>query len=129
MQRLSTSDPQFAKAFARLVADRRESDEDVASDVRTILNQVRANGDEALVDYTARFDSHQLTDEDDWRISAESCRQAYDALDPVLRAALELAAERIRTYHQAQLPEDRDYRDDTGTRLGARWRAVDAAGL
>ena len=44
-------------------------------------------------------------------------------------AAVELAAERIRTYHQAQLPEDRDYRDDTGTRLGARWRAVDAAGL
>jgi histidinol dehydrogenase len=129
MLRLSTKDPQFEKAFARLVADRRESDDDVAADVRTILNQVRAKGDDALVDYTARFDSHALTDDADWRISPEDCRAAYDALDPALRDALDFAASRIRAYHEAQLPEDRDYRDATGTRLGARWRAVDAAGL
>ena len=129
MLRLSTRDPQFGKAFARLVADRRESDEDVAADVRTILNQVRGKGDEALIELTARFDSHALNTDADWRMSAEDCRTAYDALDPELRDALDFAAERIRAYHEAQLPQDRDYRDASGARLGARWRPVDAAGL
>ncbi len=129
MLRLSTRDPQFETAFARLVADRRESGEDVAADVRTILNEVRARGDAALVDFTTRFDAHALTDDADWSVSSEECRAAYQALEPGLRDALDLAAARIRAYHQAQLPENRDFTDETGTRLGAIWRAVDAAGL
>ena len=127
MQRLSTRDAGFAAAFAAVVGDRRESDADVARDVSAILADVRARGDAALADYTARFDGHDLGD--DWRIPAETCREAFDALDPALRAALELAGERIRAYHQAQLPEDRDYVDASGVRLGAKWRAVDGAGL
>jgi len=127
MQRLNTSDPGFAGAFAVVVGDRRESDADVARDVAAILADVRARGDAALAAYTARFDGHDLGE--DWRISAQTCREAFDALDPALRAALELAAERIRAYHAAQLPEDRDYLDAAGVRLGAKWRAVDGAGL
>lgn len=129
MLRLSSRDKGFEKAFARLVNDRRESDGDVARDVANILAEVRAKGDAALVDYTGRFDSHALSAEADWRISPEACREAFDAIDPALRAALELAAERIRLYHEAQLPADRDFRDEAGVRLGARWRPVDAAGL
>ncbi|SMC83468.1 histidinol dehydrogenase [Novosphingobium sp. B1] len=128
MLRLNSSDPGFAKAFARLVKDRRESDENVARDVQTIIDDVRIRGDEALAEYTAKFDGH-TPGEDDWRISPEACREAFDALKPDLRAALELAAQRIRDYHRAQLPEDRDYTDEAGMRLGARWRAVDGAGL
>lgn len=127
MQRLSTRDAGFAAAFAAVVSDRRESDADVARDVAAILADVRARGDEALADYTARFDGHDLGE--DWRISAETCREAFDALEPSLRAALELAAQRITAYHQAQLPEDRDYVDAAGVRLGAKWRGVDGAGL
>jgi len=127
MQRLSTRDAGFAAAFAAVVGDRRESDADVARDVSAILADVRARGDAALADYTARFDGHDLGD--DWRIPAETCREAFDALDPALRAALELAGERIRAYHAAQLPEDRDYVDASGVRLGAKWRPVDGAGL
>ncbi|KUR72808.1 histidinol dehydrogenase [Novosphingobium fuchskuhlense] len=127
MQRLHSRDAGFAQAFAAVVSDRRESDADVARDVSAILADVRARGDAALADYTAKFDGHALGD--DWRIPAETCREAFDALDPTLRAALELAAERIRAYHEAQLPEDRDYIDAAGVRLGAKWRAVDGAGL
>jgi len=127
MQRLNTSDPGFAAAFAAVVGDRRESDADVARDVAAILADVRARGDAALAEYTARFDGHDLGE--DWRISAQTCREAFDALDPALRAALELAATRIRAYHAAQLPEDRDYLDAAGVRLGAKWCAVDGAGL
>ncbi len=127
MQRLSTRDAGFAAAFAAVVSDRRESDADVARDVAAILADVRVRGDEALADYTVRFDGHDLGE--DWRISAETCREAFDALEPTLRAALELAGQRITAYHQAQLPEDRDYVDAAGVRLGAKWRGVDGAGL
>ncbi len=129
MLRLKTSDKGFDQAFRRLVADRRESDENVARDVQVILNDVRTRGDAALAELTARFDGHALTGEDDWRISPGACREAFDALKPELRAALELAAQRIRAYHEAQLPANRDAVDEVGVRLGARWRAVDAAGL
>ncbi|QDK32286.1 histidinol dehydrogenase [Sphingomonas sp. IC081] len=128
MQRLYSQDAGFAEAFRRVVADRRESATDVARDVADILAAVRERGDAALADYTARFDGHDL-DQTGWRIDAETCRAAFEALKPELREALELAAERIRAYHGAQLPENRDYTDAAGVRLGAVWRAVDAAGL
>ncbi|ALC12936.1 histidinol dehydrogenase [Sphingopyxis sp. 113P3] len=128
MRRLDASDPGFAAAFDALVNDRRESASDVSADVAEIIARVKAKGDAALADYTARFDRFDL-DAKGWSISLEECAAAYEALDPALRAALDLAAERIRAYHAAQRPEDRDYRDAVGARLGARWRAVDAAGV
>ena len=127
MKRLNSSDAGFAAAFDRLVRDRRESDGEVASDVRAIIADVRVRGDQAVAEYTARFDCHTLGD--DWRIAAADCREAFEALAPTLRAALELAASRIRSYHEGQLPADRDATDAEGVRLGARWSAVDAAGL
>ena len=129
MQRLSTRDPDFEKRFRRIVEDRRESGDDVARAVHDILAEVRARGDDALVEYSARFDRHRLTTQEDWRFGPECCRTAYEALEPASRDALELAARRIRAYHEAQLPRDRDYVDETGARLGARWSAVEAAGL
>ena len=127
MQFLRAADAGFEQAFARVVADRRESDADVRRDVAAILADVRVRGDEAVADHTARLDRFVLGE--DWRISAADCRTAYDGLDRELRDALELAAERIRAYHQRQLPEDRDYTDAIGMRLGARWLPVEAAGL
>lgn len=129
MLRLKSSDPGFAEAFRRLVQDRRESDDVVARDVALILEDVRLRGDEALAELTARFDGHTLADEADWRIPREDCRRAFEELQPGLRAALELAAQRIRAYHEAQKPADRDEVDAAGVRLGAKWRPVDAAGL
>jgi len=129
MQRLSTSDPDFEKRFARIVNDRRESGDDVARGVQGILSEVRQRGDEALAEYTRRFDQHELASETDWRITPEEWAEAFDRLDPSAREALQLAAERIAAYHEAQLPKDRDYVDEAGARLGARWSAVDAAGL
>lgn len=128
MLRLSTRQKDFEQAFRRLVRDRRESADDVARDVSLILSDVRQRGDAALLEYTRKFDGHDL-DASGWRIDADLCREAFDALQPPLRAALELAAQRIRAYHEAQLPQNRDYVDDAGVRLGAIWRAVDAAGL
>jgi len=130
MLRLRTSDPDFAKKFQRIVEDRRESGENVARVVADILESVRSKGDDALQEMSARYDSHFLTaDLASWRLSKDECEMAYLALDAKLRDALELAAERIRAYHEHQLPGDRDFTDEAGVRMGARWRAVDAAGL
>ncbi|UNK81014.1 histidinol dehydrogenase [Sphingopyxis granuli] len=128
MRRLDASAPGFRAAFDALVDDRRESDSGVSADVAAIVARVKAEGDAALADYTRRFDRFDL-DASGWSISKQQCAAAYDALAPGLRAALDLAAERIRAYHAAQRPADRDYRDAVGARLGARWRAVDAAGV
>ena len=128
MIRLDASSPDFAKAFTTLVNARREADGDVSRDVTAIIADVRARGDAALRDYTSRFDAHDL-DARGWDIPRSARRAALDGLDRDLRAALELAADRIATYHAAQKPTDRDSVDDAGVRIGARWRAVDAAGL
>jgi len=129
MLRLVSSAPGFATAFGQMVDDRRESDADIARDVAAIIADVRLRGDAALADYSERFDRFVPQSDADWRIDAQTCREAYDALTPDLRAALELAAQRIRAYHAAQLPENRDYTDEHGIRLGAIWRGVDGAGL
>jgi histidinol dehydrogenase len=128
MIRLSTADPGFAQAFDALVDDRRESSADVARDVAAILRAVKDGGEAAVAAYTRQFDRHDL-DQTGWRIEPADCAAAYAALDPGLREALELAAARIRAYHERQRPADSDYVDDAGVRLGARWRPVDAAGL
>ncbi|MEM8724450.1 MAG: histidinol dehydrogenase, partial [Pseudomonadota bacterium] len=126
---LSSLDPDFARRFDRIVNSRREADSDVAGAVTSILSSVKASGDKAIVEYTQRFDGYSLVGDDDWVITGERCKEAYEALDTDLRDALELAATRIRAYHEAQLPENRDYTDEAGVRLGAIWRPVDAAGL
>lgn len=126
---LSTLQPDFAARFDRIVDSRRETDSEVAGQVSDILQTVKLRGDAALAEYTQRFDGYALAEAGDWSISRESCEQAYRDLPDDLRDALELAAARIRAYHAAQIPENRDYVDAAGVRLGAIWRPVDAAGL
>jgi len=128
VQRLDSSDIGFADAFDALVNGRRESDADVTSAVAQTIKDVRAHGDVTLAEMTHRFDGFDLNNAG-WQIDAAQCKAAYDALQPDLRDALTLAAKRIEAYHAAQLPEDRDYRDSDNVRLGARWSAVDAAGV
>jgi len=129
MLRLNTRDPKFAQAFERLVADRRESGENVARDVQVILSDVKNRGDTALTEMTSRWDQYALAQDSDWQVSREDCHEAFEALKPDLRAALELAAQRIRAFHEKQLPKNRDETDELGVRMGSKWRAVDAAGL
>ncbi len=125
MQRLDARTADFAAQFDALVNARREADADVSRDVAAIISRVKAEGDAAIADYTQQFDGHNLP----WQISLDACAAAYAALDADLRAALDLAAARIRTYHAKQKPADSDGVDESGVRLGARWRAVDAAGV
>ena len=128
MRRLDTSAKGFDEAFDALVSDRRETDADVSSIVEQTIRSVRARGDVTLVELTQRFDGFDLNTEG-WQVEQSACKAAYDGLTPDLRDALKLAAKRIHAYHKAQLPKNRDYTDKSGVRLGARWTAVDAAGV
>lgn len=125
MLRLDARSAGFADVFAALVDARRDGDADVSRDVAEILARVRSEGDAAVAALTQRFDGHDRP----WRIGVADCQAALDGLDSELRAALQLAADRIRTFHEGQRPVDRDMTDAAGVRLGARWNAVDAAGL
>ncbi|TPG12151.1 histidinol dehydrogenase [Sphingomonas oligophenolica] len=125
---LDTTAADFADRFTALVEGRRESATDVTKGVTAIIARVRAEGEAALADLTRTLDRHDLATTG-WRIDPAECAAAYAALDPDLRTALDLAATRIRAYHERQKPTDTDYTDAAGVRLGARWRAVDAAGI
>ncbi len=128
MQRLATTDPGFAVAFATLLAQARETVEQVDRPVATIIAEVRARGDEALIDYTARFDRVTLTPAT-LRITASEIDAAVAAVPTEQHAALDLAASRIEAFHRAQLPDDLRLTDAAGLTLGMRWSPLDAVGL
>ena len=125
---LDTTEPGFEAAFSALLSQKREEAEDVDAAVAAIIAEVRTRGDAALVDLTARFDRLQLTPDrmafTAAEIAAEIARVPADE-----RAALELAADRIRSYHERQRPADARWTDDAGATLGWRWTPVAAAGL
>jgi len=126
--RLNQSQPDFAAAFAALLDGKREVEERVDEAVAAILAAVRARGDDAVIEYTKRFDRLDLTPET-LRVPAAEIAAAEGACAPAALAALRLAAERIEAYHRTQLPAPLDYRDAQGVRLGARWTALAAVGL
>jgi histidinol dehydrogenase len=126
--RLDTKDAGFEEAFAALLTSKREVSEDVNNIVSEIIADVRGRGDAALLELTAKFDRLDLT-ADQLAFSAEEIDAAVEECDPETLDALKLAAERIREFHEGQLPEDRRYVDAAGVELGERWTAVSAAGL
>ncbi|MBY6137724.1 histidinol dehydrogenase [Nocardioides marinus] len=127
-QFLNTADSDFEQAFAALLGAKREDSPDVDAVVAEIIKDVRTRGDAALLELTAKFDRMQLK-ADQLRISEAEVDAAVASVSAEDRAALELAAERIRAYHARQMPEDAQWTDEAGATLGWRWSAVAAAGL
>jgi histidinol dehydrogenase len=125
---LSTRDAQFETGFAALLGMKREEAEDVDQTVAAIIADVRARGDQAVIDLTARFDRLTLTPETLAFTPDEIAAECAKVSAPD-RAALELAAARIRAYHERQLPQDASWVDAAGATLGWRWTPVSAAGL
>ncbi|MFV0294250.1 MAG: histidinol dehydrogenase [Paracoccus sp. (in: a-proteobacteria)] len=125
---LNTSTSDFELHFAEMLLAKREDSADVGEVVTKIIADVRTRGDRALLDYTSRFDQLDLTPET-LRISESEIAAEVARVMPEDRAALELAADRIRAYHARQMPADESWTDEAGATLGWRWTAVSAAGL
>ncbi|WP_147124178.1 histidinol dehydrogenase [Shimia ponticola] len=128
MQFLNTQDADFETAFTAVLGAKREDSPDVDAVVADIIADVRERGDQAVIDLTTRFDRLDLTPET-LAFSPDEIAEHVAKVSDAERQALELAAERIRAYHERQLPADAMWTDDIGARLGWRWTAVSAAGL
>jgi histidinol dehydrogenase len=126
--RLATTDRNFPAAFDALLHQARETTEQVDRPVAAIIAEVRAHGDAALIDYTARFD-HVTLSAETLRITAAEIDAAVTAVPPDQVAALDLAATRIEAFHRAQFPADLRLTDAAGLTLGMRWSPLDAVGL
>ncbi|OSQ38360.1 histidinol dehydrogenase [Thalassospira mesophila] len=126
--KLSITDAGFEDAFVKLLGMKRESDADVDAVVADIIADVRARGDDAVVEYTNRFDRLSI-DVQGMAVTPEEVDLALSDIEPALLESLKTAAARIRAYHDRQMPADERYVDETGVELGWRWRPVSAAGL
>jgi len=124
--RLDARDPDFETAFQAFLETKRETNDDVGAAVAAILDDVRLRGDTALVELTQKFDRFDV---DGLVFTAEEIKGARAQCDADTLAALEVAAERIAGFHDKQKPDDLDFTDEQGLRLGYRWQAVGAAGL
>ncbi|WP_439149465.1 histidinol dehydrogenase [Sulfitobacter sp.] len=127
-QFLDYAQSDFEQAFTALLSAKREDSPDVDDTVADIIAQVRATGDAAVIALTEKFDRITLTPQT-LRITTAEVDTAVAQVSAEDRAALEMAASRIRAYHERQLPEDAEWTDEAGATLGWRWTAVSAAGL
>lgn len=118
----------FEAAFTALLGAKREDSPDVDAVVADIIADVRHRGDAAVIELTAKFDRLELTPET-LRFSEEEIDSYCAQVTDEDRAALELAAERVKAYHARQMPSDESWTDESGATLGWRWTPVSAAGL
>jgi len=125
---LDTADVGFEDAFQALLGAKREDSADVDAVVADIIADVRARGDAAVLELTAKFDRLEL-DAAGLRFSPDEIEEYCAQVCDEDRAALELAADRIRAYHERQIPENAMWTDEAGATLGWRWTPVSAAGL
>ena len=127
-QTLNINQADFEACFLALLTAKREDSPDVDAIVADIIADVRARGDDAVIELTEKFDQLNLTP-DTLAFSREEIMAHCATVPTVEREALELAADRIRAYHARQLPLDAQWEDETGAELGWRWTPVSAAGL
>jgi histidinol dehydrogenase len=118
----------FEAKFSAFLSTKREVSEDVNAVVRTIIDDVRARGDAALLEYSSRFDGIDLAAMG-IRVSEADVDAAVAETAPDVLDALKLAAERIERHHARQMPKDDIYEDAIGVGLGSRWTAIEAVGL
>jgi histidinol dehydrogenase len=130
--RLSTADADFEARFAARLHWSSETDSAIEQRVADILADVKARGDAAVLDYTARFDGLQATCMAELELSQAELKKAFDGLPAAQRDALQSAAARVRRYHEAQKKangESWSYRDEDGTLLGQKVTPLDRVGI
>jgi histidinol dehydrogenase len=129
---LSTASPTFDADFQRRLHWSAETDEGIEQRVADILADVRQRGDEAVLDFTRRFDGLAVERMADLELGADELRRAFDGLPPEQRHALQAAAARVRRYHEAQKQasgESWSFRDEDGTLLGQKVTPLDRVGI
>ena len=133
IRKLSTAEADFASKLSNILAFEAKEDESINTVVADVLANVRENGDKAVLEYTRRFDRLSLNSGAELEISKEACKAALAALSPERRKALEIAAERVRIYHEHQKEScgsnGYTFTDENGTSLGQKVTPLDSVGI
>lgn len=129
MRRLSTQDQNFKQVFAELLAFETVNDPNLVQTVDQIIADVRQHGDDHVLKLTQQFDRHPAHQFSDLELSQQQLKAAFDGLNQEIREALKLAADRIRTFHEAQKQDSWTYVDDLGNTLGQKVTPLDRVGI
>ncbi len=129
MRRLSTQDQNFKQAFADLLAFETVSDPELLKTVDQIIADVRQHGDAHVLKLTQKFDRHPAHQFSELELTQAQLKTAFENLEPQVRDALEMAADRIRAFHQAQKQDGWSYIDELGNTLGQKVTPLDRVGI
>ncbi len=127
-KKIKTRDPDFYDAFKILLGARATSLSDAARVSADIIEEVRKNGDKALIKLTKKFDGLDLTAKD-LIVDLNEIDEATSKISPDEYDSLRFAADRITSFHLRQMPENFEYVDDAGIKMGMRWSPIDSVGL
>ncbi len=126
---LNSADANFGEAFEELLGRGKMDIEQVSTIVNGIISEIKTEKNTALKRHISKFDNWTPQSDADLKIDTAVMKQAYDALDAKLKAALHLAYDRIKAYHEKQLPKSWFDTEANGTILGQKVTPVDRAGL
>jgi len=129
INKLSSEQKDFQSQLRTLLSWEGMSYTTVVTTVNEIIESVKSNGDSALLDYSIKFDSLNASSMKDLVISPDTLTEAYENLPNQEKNAIQIAAERIRSYHQKQVQETWTYEDEDGTLLGQKITPIDRVGL
>ncbi len=129
IRRLSANAEGFREELDRLLAWETVSNESINDVVKEVVNNVRSKGDAALLEYTAKFDRLSLNSAAELNISKERLFAALERIPAEQREALEIAAQRVRVYHERQVQSSWSYEEADGTMLGQQVTPLDSVGL
>ena len=126
--RINSSSSNFGDEFRKFLNSQRETVSDVENIVAQIISQVKNKGDHALFDLTKKFDDYVLT-ENNIRISESEIENSYQECNTYELDALNMASDRIRSFHEKQIPDNYNYIDSEGVELGLKWNPIESVGI
>lgn len=129
MRLLDSQQASFEQELTELLAFETVNDSALLATVDDIIAQVRQGGDEVVLKLTQQFDNHPAKTFAELEISQEKLKQAFDGLNPTIKQALELAAQRVTSFHERQRQESWTYQDALGNTLGQQVTPLDKVGI
>ena len=129
MRLLNSQQASFEQELTELLAFETVNDPALLATVDDIIVQVRQGGDEVVLKLTQQFDNHPAKTFAELEISQEKLKQAFDGLNPTIKQALELAAQRVTSFHERQRQESWTYQDALGNTLGQQVTPLDKVGI
>ena len=127
--KLNTFEDNFKSNLSLLLRNDQETDLDIYNTVLNIINKIQECGDKALLDLVRKYDGIKVDKIEELKISQKQLKSAYASLNIEEKQALEIAANRIKSFHQRQIPTDIEYQDDIKVDLGLKYSPVTSAGF